>query len=257
MTKTEHYQLNQWDAADQVKRTDFNEDNAKIEEALHRTASQLEPISYNLYYLALQQYYDGKKHLPKAAMLLDGFLNGDQVASQEIGLELDTEEGVLRLAALGEADSTTGTPGSLTKEQSTVNANISWSPKGSGHLTGLTLYFTGVLYAEIAEEGVSTPLDTATLTGAGQAGQFYPLEADVYAGRTYYIRLTNPEGPVLFYYGEKLRCLHLLAGQHPPRHSFACHTGCYDRHPGTAGDGRPQQGSWPGCGIRAGAWLWL
>ena len=34
MTKTEHYQLNQWDAADQVKRTDFNEDNAKIEEAL-------------------------------------------------------------------------------------------------------------------------------------------------------------------------------------------------------------------------------
>ena len=34
MTKTEHYQLNQWDAADQVKRTDFNEDNAKIEAAL-------------------------------------------------------------------------------------------------------------------------------------------------------------------------------------------------------------------------------
>ena len=34
MTKTEHYQLNQWDATDQVKRTDFNEDNAKIEAAL-------------------------------------------------------------------------------------------------------------------------------------------------------------------------------------------------------------------------------
>ena len=34
MTKTEHYQLNQWDAADQVKRTDFNEDNAKIDAAL-------------------------------------------------------------------------------------------------------------------------------------------------------------------------------------------------------------------------------
>ena len=34
MTKTEHYQLNQWDAADQVKRTDFNEDNAKLDAAL-------------------------------------------------------------------------------------------------------------------------------------------------------------------------------------------------------------------------------
>ena len=31
---TEQYQLNQWEAADQVLRTDFNEDNAKIEAAL-------------------------------------------------------------------------------------------------------------------------------------------------------------------------------------------------------------------------------
>lgn len=35
MTKTEHYQLNQWDAADRVLRTDFNGDNAKIDAALH------------------------------------------------------------------------------------------------------------------------------------------------------------------------------------------------------------------------------
>ena len=34
MTKTEHYQLNQWEAADQVRRTDFNADNAKIDAAL-------------------------------------------------------------------------------------------------------------------------------------------------------------------------------------------------------------------------------
>ena len=34
MTKTEHYQLNQWNANDQVKRTDFNDDNAKIDAAL-------------------------------------------------------------------------------------------------------------------------------------------------------------------------------------------------------------------------------
>ena len=34
MTKTEHYQLNQWAPTDRVLREDFNEDNRKIEEAL-------------------------------------------------------------------------------------------------------------------------------------------------------------------------------------------------------------------------------
>ena len=34
MTKTEHYQLNQWDPSDSVRRTDFNEDNAKIDAAI-------------------------------------------------------------------------------------------------------------------------------------------------------------------------------------------------------------------------------
>ena len=34
MTKTEHYQLNQWDASDYVRREDFNADNAKIDAAL-------------------------------------------------------------------------------------------------------------------------------------------------------------------------------------------------------------------------------
>lgn len=32
--KTEHYHLNQWQAADKVLRTEFNEDNAKIDAAL-------------------------------------------------------------------------------------------------------------------------------------------------------------------------------------------------------------------------------
>ena len=34
MTKTTNYQLNQWDATDRVLRTDFNEDNRKIDAAL-------------------------------------------------------------------------------------------------------------------------------------------------------------------------------------------------------------------------------
>ena len=32
--KTQHYQLNQWEAEDKVLRTEFNEDNQKIDGAL-------------------------------------------------------------------------------------------------------------------------------------------------------------------------------------------------------------------------------
>ena len=39
--KTEHYDLNQWLATDQVLRTDFNADNAKIDAALNTLAGQV------------------------------------------------------------------------------------------------------------------------------------------------------------------------------------------------------------------------
>ena len=41
MKYTEHYQLNQWDAADRVLREDFNRDNEKIETALAAVQDQL------------------------------------------------------------------------------------------------------------------------------------------------------------------------------------------------------------------------
>ena len=41
MTDTQHYQLNQWAADDQVLRMDFNADNAKIDAALGEHAQKL------------------------------------------------------------------------------------------------------------------------------------------------------------------------------------------------------------------------
>ena len=38
---TTNYQLNQWEATDQVRRTDFNEDNAKIDAALEANAQAI------------------------------------------------------------------------------------------------------------------------------------------------------------------------------------------------------------------------
>ena len=39
---TEHYELNQWEPADQVLRTDFNADNAKLDAALAQKAERAE-----------------------------------------------------------------------------------------------------------------------------------------------------------------------------------------------------------------------
>ena len=38
--KTQHYHLNQWEAEDAVLRTEFNEDNQKIDQALQEKADQ-------------------------------------------------------------------------------------------------------------------------------------------------------------------------------------------------------------------------
>ena len=41
MNQTSNYQLSQWDPDDRILRTDFNEDNAKIDEALKANASAI------------------------------------------------------------------------------------------------------------------------------------------------------------------------------------------------------------------------
>ena len=41
MNYTENYQLNQWEPADRVLRTDFNEDNRKIERAIHALSASI------------------------------------------------------------------------------------------------------------------------------------------------------------------------------------------------------------------------
>ena len=39
LQQTSNYQLSQWDAEDRIQRTDFNSDNAKVDAALHETAT--------------------------------------------------------------------------------------------------------------------------------------------------------------------------------------------------------------------------
>ena len=81
MTKTEHYQLNQWDAADRVLREDFNSDNQKIDAAL----AQLQNTKGNCQlvtgsYTGTGTYGSSHKNtltFSKAPLLL--FIAGDRV----------------------------------------------------------------------------------------------------------------------------------------------------------------------------------
>ena len=112
---TANYGLCQWEAGDQFIRSEFNQDNAKIDAALKRvadtaaadlqavkvqlqsaaqtaqdTAEQaldaLVPVAYNVYNLALRQELEGKVTGWKQALLFDGFQDDSGIASLGSGL---------------------------------------------------------------------------------------------------------------------------------------------------------------------------
>ena len=115
---TANYGLCQWEAGDQFIRSEFNQDNAKIDAALKRvadtaaadlqavrvqlqsaaqtaqnTAEQaldaLVPVAYNVYNLALRQELEGKVTGWKQALLFDGFQDDSGIASLGSGLVLN------------------------------------------------------------------------------------------------------------------------------------------------------------------------
>ena len=77
---TEHFSLNQWQADDQVKRTDFNEDNAKIDAALNDLSGGLAEKATTAALEALS------KNLASMPCLVTGTYTGDGTDSRLISL---------------------------------------------------------------------------------------------------------------------------------------------------------------------------
>ena len=73
---TENYGLCQWEATDQVLRTDFNEDNAKVDEAL-KSASDLAQAAQTL---------AGAAYSPENSPFVVGSYTGDGTAKRKIEL---------------------------------------------------------------------------------------------------------------------------------------------------------------------------
>lgn len=99
---TENYGLCQWEATDQVLRTEFNEDNVKLEEALSDLEARVAlldravpNLAYNIYDLAMKDYTNTGYHGRRTALLMDTFLSQANIASMTGGLVVQNKALVL------------------------------------------------------------------------------------------------------------------------------------------------------------------
>ena len=92
---TRNYALSQWEASDQVVRTDFNTDNAKIDAALKRQEGQLlgvPALGRNLYNLFLRQKRAGQDVSWMSGLVYDDFTDGSKIESLGEGMSRSTSE---------------------------------------------------------------------------------------------------------------------------------------------------------------------
>ncbi|MCI2106855.1 MAG: hypothetical protein LKK00_09105 [Intestinimonas sp.] len=141
-TRTEYYQLHQWVPEDSFLRTDFNEDNTILDEAIHQAQAQADravksliPVSYNVYQLMLQSYYENKYTGYKKALLFDGFLDTAGIASRSDAL--CHQSGELCLTSSGQGDLASG----LSSSYAANYLSRAFTASGNGRLTGVEFRF--------------------------------------------------------------------------------------------------------------------
>ena len=144
---TPNYGLHQWEPTDKFLRTDFNQDFEKIDTALGRAAAQssqalaaLEPVSYNIYNLMLQNDYEDKYTGYKKALIFDGFSDSEGIASLEGGFVHFPEQKYILLDAVGQG--TTDVNYGRTYKVGVSNQttrSVTWSAQGRGTLTAVSI----------------------------------------------------------------------------------------------------------------------
>lgn len=155
---TQHYGLCQWAAEDDFLRAEFNQDNARVDEALHENARRGERTDYHLCNLLLQREYEGKDTGFKRALLFDGFQDMEGVAARS-GFLPGAKCLVLSVQAQGDVvlPENMGSSEALNTPKMTMT--------GSGRITG----FQYLLYAEIALSGLGEIDYALTVNGEERA----------------------------------------------------------------------------------------
>ena len=152
---TENYGLCQWEPGDNFVRTEFNQDNQKIDAALAaaeetaavataQAAAELEArcrsrtalLGRDLYDLLLQAHYEGKTTGWKRALFFDGFQDKTQVASASDSLFF--MDRVVGLCSTVQGDINMGYA-TQAQEQSTSRVTGTYTSQGYAVLTGLTV----------------------------------------------------------------------------------------------------------------------
>ena len=190
---TPNYGLHQWQPADKFLRTDFNTDFSKLDTALKQAEQRagkaldaLEPVSYNVYNLMLQNQYEGHYTGYKKALLFDGFVDGSGVAQLSGGLAVDLDNRCLYLDAVGQTD-VNHNYGNSVGAYIDSNLSAAWTATGNGTLTGLSLYLQGTATISILQGEQVLATDTRTGNGSSMT---YNLNCAVVMGQEYQIKLT-------------------------------------------------------------------
>ena len=226
---TENYGLCQWEAMDSFVRTEFNQDNARIDAALKSvadaaaqgdqlveeqaltwaqaaqskaqtaqdTANQalnaLIPVAWNVYNLSLQHYYENKTTGWKKALLFDGFLDESGIDTLT-GANWDGPNRSLLLDAVGQEQVSPGFGSSVENHvMSYDRPSLSWTATGNGTLTKAETYMSGTCKLSIYEGTELLAEQTITQTGLKSVGSF-SFSVPVKVGTTYRFELTPTNG---------------------------------------------------------------
>ena len=185
---TTNYNLCQWQPTDQVQRTDFNADNARLEAALSSLEARVAELyravpnlAYSVYDLALKDYQENKTYGYRRSLVMDDFSNNGAVAS--LTGDLVIQDHALVLTGAGKTGTMTTINNALT--------GVSWERviawvryKSGGTYTvsvngGEPLTMTARWNARTVEgedcremqlEGLSTGSNAATLTFTLETG---------------------------------------------------------------------------------------
>ena len=136
---TERYGLCQWEAVDSFVRTEFNQDNGRIEAALGRVEDLAASAGRNVAELLLQQYYEEKETGWKQALVFDGFQDQQLIASMTAGVLRGSQGVSLSAAGQGNVElGCTATNNSLANRPRTKTCTA----VGGGNITGFRFYTT-------------------------------------------------------------------------------------------------------------------
>ena len=179
---TANYGLCQWEAGDQFIRSEFNQDNAKIDATLKRvadtaaadlqavrvqlqsaaqtaqdTAEQaldaLVPVAYNVYNLALRQELEGKVTGWKQALLFDGFRDKAGIDTMSEALVLSGGGVVLSKSISGIQEVTNGT--SYQYSTSSLSTAEAVTAPGGAYLTRIKCVWKAESSYQVGEQSLS------------------------------------------------------------------------------------------------------